>query len=41
MNTPSEDERAQKYVDDIDREVLGPNYKKILEVYYALCRRDR
>ena len=41
MNTPSEDERAQKYLDDIDREVLGPNYKRILEVRYALCRRDR
>ena len=40
LNTPSEDERAQKYLDDIDREVLGPNYKRILEVQYALCRRD-
>ena len=41
LNTPSENERAQKYFDDIDREVLGPNYKRILEVHYALCRRDR
>ena len=41
LNTPSEDERVQTYFDDIDREVLGPNYKRILEVHYALCRRDR
>ena len=41
LKTPSEDKRAQTYLDDIDREVPGPNYKRILEVHYALCRRDR
>ena len=41
LNTPSEDERAQAYLDDIDRDVLGPNYKKIFEVYYTLCRTAR
>ena len=41
LNTPSEDERAQAYLDYIDRGVLGTNYKKILMVYYDLCRRDR
>ena len=39
LNTPSEDERAQTYFDDMDREVLGPDYKRILEVHYSLCGR--
>jgi hypothetical protein len=29
MNTPSEDERAQEFWDDVDREIFGPDYKMI------------
>ena len=38
--TPSEDERAQKYWDDLDKELLGPDHARINAIYLSLVRKD-
>ena len=35
-NTQSEDERAEKYWDDLDKELLGPDHERINANYWSL-----
>ena len=34
LNTPSEDERAAEFWENVDREIFGPDHKRILEAHY-------
>ena len=40
-NTPSEDERAAEFWENVDREIFGPDYKKILEAHYMWVNEQR
>ena len=40
-NTPSEDERAAEFWENVDREIFGPDYKKTLEAHYKWVNEQR
>ena len=40
LNTPSEDERAAEFWENVDREIFGPDYKSVLVAHYELCRKQ-